>query len=107
MGVVFSIFASYFFAMTVVPLYCAKYHSPASPGRNPKESKPGIFARFEKSFNDKYERMLNWYEGLAKRAMQKPGLTAAAILGGVVLVLAMTSPFLGRAYFPVPTQANS
>ena len=44
--------------------------------------------------------MLNWYERLAKRAMQRPGLTAAAICGGVVLVLAVTFPFLGRAYFP-------
>jgi multidrug efflux pump subunit AcrB len=44
--------------------------------------------------------MLNWYESLAKRAMQKPGLTAALILGGVVLVLVVTFPFLGRAYFP-------
>jgi multidrug efflux pump subunit AcrB len=32
--------------------------------------------------------------------MGRPGLTAAAILVGVVLVLAVTSPFLGRAYFP-------
>ena len=44
--------------------------------------------------------MLNWYERLAKRAMERPGLTAVAILAGVVLVLAVASPFLGRAYFP-------
>src|ERR1019366_538068 len=100
MGVVLSIFASYFFAMTVVPLYCAKFIHLHHAGEIPKESKTGIFARFERSFNDKYERMLNWYESLAKRAMQRPGLTAAAILGGVALVLAVTSPFLGRAYFP-------
>ena len=100
MGVVLSIFASYFFAMTVVPLYCAKFIHLQHAGETSKKSKPGIFGRFERSFNDKYERMLNWYEGLAKRAMQRPGLTAAAILGGVALVLALTSPFLGRAYFP-------
>lgn len=100
MGVVFSIFASYFFAMTVVPLYCAKYIRLHHPVDDPKASKPALFARFEKSFNDRYERMLTWYERLAKRAMQKPGWTAAAILGGVVFVLAVTTPFLGRAYFP-------
>jgi multidrug efflux pump subunit AcrB len=100
MGVVLSIFASYFFAMTVVPLYCAKFIHLHHEDENPKDSKLGVFSRFERSFNDKYERMLNWYEGLAKRAMQKPGLTAATILGGVALVLALTSPFLGRAYFP-------
>ena len=100
MGVVLSIFASYFFAMTVVPLYCAKFIHVHHEGEISKESKLGLFARFERKFNEKYERMLNLYERLAKRAMQRPGLTAAAILGGVVLVLAVTSPFLGRAYFP-------
>jgi len=88
------------FAMTVVPLYCAKFIHVHHGGENQKQSKPGLFARFERLFNDKYERMLNWYESLAKRAMQKPGLTAALILGGVVLVLVVTFPFLGRAYFP-------
>jgi multidrug efflux pump subunit AcrB len=100
MGVVFSIFASYFFAMTVVPLYCAKFIHLHHEGEDLKKPKRGLFARFERNFNDKYDRMLNWYERLAKRAMGRPGLTAAAILAGVVLVLAVTSPFLGRAYFP-------
>ena len=100
MGVVFSIFASYFFAMTVVPLYCAKFIHLHHKGEDSNKPKPGIFARFERAFNDKYDRMLNWYERLAKRAMGRPGLTAAAILAGVMLVLAVTSPFVGRAYFP-------
>ena len=100
MGVVFSIFASYFFAMTVVPLYCAKFIHLHHEGEELKKPKRGIFARFESNFNDKYERMLNWYERVAKRAMGRPGLTAAAILAGVVLVLIVTVPFLGRAYFP-------
>jgi multidrug efflux pump subunit AcrB len=100
MGVVFSIFASYFFAMTVVPLYCAKFIHLHNEGEDLTKPKRGIFARFEKSFNDKYDRMLNRYERLAKRAMGRPGLTAGAILAGVVLVLAVTAPFLGRAYFP-------
>jgi multidrug efflux pump subunit AcrB len=100
MGVVFSIFASYFFAMTVVPLYCAKFIHLHHEGEELKKKRPGIFARFESSFNDKYEQMLNWYERLAKRAMGRPGWTAGAILAGVVLVLLITVPFLGRAYFP-------
>jgi multidrug efflux pump subunit AcrB len=100
MGVVLSIFASYFFAMTVVPLYCAKFIRLQQEGEKSKKTKTGVFSRFERKFNEKYEGMLNWYEDLAKRAMRRPGLTAAGILGGVVLVLAATSPFLGRAYFP-------
>ena len=100
LGVVLSIFASYFFAMTVVPLYCARFIRLKDEGEHFETSKLGIFTRFERRFNEKYERMLSWYEGLAKRAMRRPGLTAAAILGGVALVLAAAFPFLGRAYFP-------
>jgi multidrug efflux pump subunit AcrB len=100
LGVVLSIFASYFFAMTVVPLYCAKFIRLHHEPDGSREEKDGFFARFEKAFNERYERMLNWYERLAKRAMQRPGVTAAAICGGVILVLALTFPFLGRAYFP-------
>jgi multidrug efflux pump subunit AcrB len=98
LGVVLSIFASYFFAMTVVPLYCAKFIRVQH--KDQERNKSGLFARFEGTFNEKYEGMLNWYERLAKRAMQRPGLTAGAICGGVVFVLAIAFPFLGRAYFP-------
>jgi multidrug efflux pump subunit AcrB len=100
LGVVLSIFASYLFAMTVVPLYCAKFIRLKDEGEHSAESKVNIFTRFERKFNEKFQAMLNWYEALAMRAMRRPGFTAAAILGGVVLVLAVTTPFLGRAYFP-------
>jgi multidrug efflux pump subunit AcrB len=99
LGVVLSIFASYFFAMTVVPLYCANFihlHDEAEI----EGHRPGFFHRFERKFNENFQRMLGWYESLAMRAMRRPGFTAAAILGGVALVLLLLFPFLGRAYFP-------
>ena len=100
LGVVLSIFASYFFAMTVVPLYCANFIRLSHENAHGSHDKPGIFARLERKFNGTFQRMLNWYEGLATRAMRRPGFTAAAILGGVALALAALFPFLGRAYFP-------
>jgi multidrug efflux pump subunit AcrB len=100
LGVVLSIFASYFFAMTVVPLYCANFIHLTHEDSHGKNEKPGFFIRFERKFNEKFQRMLNWYEGLAIRAMRRPGYTAAAILGGVALTLLVLFPFLGRAYFP-------
>ncbi len=100
LGVVFSIFASYFFAMTVVPLYCANFIRLSDEDSHGKKEKPGLFIRFERRFNEKFQRMLTWYEGLAMRAMQRPAYTAAAILGGVALTLLVFFPFLGRAYFP-------
>jgi multidrug efflux pump subunit AcrB len=99
LGVVLSIFASYFFAMTAVPLFCAKFirlHGDVEG----EHSQQSFFTRFETKFNDKFQSMLNRYEGLAMRAMERPGFTATAILGGVVLLLVLTVPFIGRAYFP-------
>jgi multidrug efflux pump subunit AcrB len=100
LGVVLSIFASYFFAMTVVPLYCANFIHLSHEDSHGGNKKPGFFARFERKFNEKFQHMLNWYEGLAMRAMRRPGFTAAVILGGVALTLLVLFPFLGRAYFP-------
>lgn len=103
LGVALSIFASYFFAMTVVPLYCAKFIRPhAARGHDgePGAAKPGFFARFNRRFDEKFQAMLNWYERLAKRAMLRPGFTTLVICAGMVVVLVATFPFLGRAYFP-------
>ncbi|MFZ0746311.1 MAG: efflux RND transporter permease subunit, partial [Terracidiphilus sp.] len=100
LGVVLSIFASYFFAMTVVPLYCAKFIRMKDEDEHSEERKQGIFNRFERKFNEKFQAMLNWYEGLAKRAMRRPGFTTIAISIGMVVVLLVTVPFVGRAYFP-------
>ena len=100
LGVVLSIFASYFFAMTVVPLYCARFINLHDESTDRGDKKPGPFTRFERWFNEKFQAMLNWYESSAKRSMQRPGLTAALILGGVAVVLLAGFPFMGRAYFP-------
>jgi multidrug efflux pump subunit AcrB len=99
MGVVLSIFASYFFAMTVVPLYCAKFINVHDVEGKRKE-KRGLFSRFERGFNARFQAMLDWYERLAFRAMQRPVFTAGAILLGVAVLLLVEFPFLGRAYFP-------
>ena len=99
LGVVFSIFASYFFAMTVVPLFCAKFirlHGDVEG----EQSRQSVLTRFETKFNEKFQAMLNWYEGLAMRAMERPGLTCSVIFGGIMLLLLITVPFIGRAYFP-------
>ncbi len=100
LGVVFSIFASYFFAMTVVPLYCARFITLKHEGEHGEPEKLGFFARFDRKFNEKFQAMLNWYEALATRAMQKPGTTTVAISAGMIILLVVTFPFLGRAYFP-------
>ncbi|MGB6191479.1 MAG: efflux RND transporter permease subunit, partial [Terracidiphilus sp.] len=100
LGVVLSIFASYFFAMTVVPLYCSKFISLVDDAEEGHARHQGFFTRFERWFNAKFQALLSWYEKQAKRTLQRPGVTTAVILVGIVLIVAGLSPFLGRAYFP-------
>jgi len=100
LGVVLSIFASYFSAMTVVPLYCANFIRLRDEEQHPEGRRQRILARFDRQFNEYFQRLLTWYEGLANRAMKRPGFTAIVILGGVALTMLVLFPFLGRAYFP-------
>jgi multidrug efflux pump subunit AcrB len=114
-GVVFSIFASYIFSMTLVPLFCAQFIHPKpkeNGDRKPTEQsenspqeaggkrKPSIFERGLDLFNLGFAAMLQRYERSAYWMLRRPGLSAAAMLGGTVLVIALFVPFLGRAYFP-------
>ncbi len=102
LGVVFSIFASYFIAMTLVPLYCAKFVSPSHHFADEHVETPqkNILARFDRFFNSHFQAMLDWYERQARKAMKRPGVTTAVIFAGMIVLLAVTFPFLGRAYFP-------
>ncbi len=103
LGVVLSIFASYFFAMTVVPLFCAHFinlHEDELEGVPHPHGKRSWFKRLIARFNEQFQRFLNGYEALAFRVLQKPAFTAAVLLGGLALLLVGLFPFLGRAYFP-------
>ena len=103
LGVVFSICASYFFAMTVVPLFCANFihldHATGEQGEQ-GEKEPSLFHRFIARFNDYFQEFLNAYEKLAFRVLRRPAFTATVILGSLAALLFGLFPFLGRAYFP-------
>jgi multidrug efflux pump subunit AcrB len=104
LGVVLSMFASYAFAMTVVPLFCAMFIRPRSPSHHapdaPKPKRRIGFQPIVDRFNFHFIRMVNGYESLVRRSLSRPGITTAGILGGVAVLLLITFPFLGRAYFP-------
>jgi multidrug efflux pump subunit AcrB len=100
LGVVLSIFASYIFAMTVVPLFCATFVRIDHEAGATHGKRNSFFQRMVGRFNAGFQRMLGRYEALAKRVLVRPGFTAAVILGGVGLVILVLFPFLGRAYFP-------
>jgi multidrug efflux pump subunit AcrB len=98
LGVVLSIFASYVFAMTVVPLYCATFVK--AHHAEQEEKSQSWFQKIIDRFNIQFQRLLEWYEGLAKRCLLRPGFTAIVILVCVVVLTAVLFPFLGRSYFP-------
>jgi multidrug efflux pump subunit AcrB len=100
LGVVISIFASYFFAMTVVPLYCAKFIRLDAHGEKSHEKTKGPLQTAVHRFNEMFQRLLNFYEKHVTRAMERPGRTALILLGGIALLIAVLFPFVGRAYFP-------
>ena len=100
LGVVVSIFASYIFAMTVVPLYCAYFIRLDSHGEESHENPKGLLARVVHRFNAGFQKMLLFYERKVTQALLNPGRTALFILGGIALLIAGVFPFVGRAYFP-------
>ena len=100
LAVVFCIFASYAFSMTVIPLYCATYIKSAHGAALPPGRKPSLFRRFEAWFNTRFHRMLNLYEVYVKRALRRPVFTSVVLGAGMVVIVAVLFPFIGTSYFP-------
>jgi hydrophobic/amphiphilic exporter-1 (mainly G- bacteria), HAE1 family len=99
-GVVLSIFASYIFALTVAPLFCAQFIRLDPRGKEGQKNRQGPLAKVVWKFNELFQRLLAHYEKSVTLALVNPGRTAAYILGGIVLAVALIFPFVGRAYFP-------
>ena len=103
LGVVLSMFASYAFAMTVVPLFCSLFirsHGGHDAGAAEKPTRRFGFRPIVTKFNQYFQRMVDWYERLVRRSLQRPGVTIGGILAAVAVALVIFFPFMGRAYFP-------
>jgi multidrug efflux pump subunit AcrB len=112
LSVVFSLFASYIVAMTVVPLYCARFIKPHAADASEEQEideemhieylKPtnlNFFQRIVRRFNGRFQQMLEKYVFAVNRSILRPLATTLGILGMVLLSFALL-PFLGRSYFP-------
>jgi multidrug efflux pump subunit AcrB len=100
LGVVLSIFASYVFALTVVPLYCAQFIRMDAHGEAGRGNPAGTLSKVVHHFNAAFQKLVAYYEKYVTRALVTPGRTTLYILGGIVLSVALIYPFVGRAYFP-------
>jgi len=97
MGVVLALAASYLVAMTVVPLFCARFIKTAhGKGGHYAES---MFGRFVAGFNHKYDQLLMRYDLAVSYALDRPAATVVVIMASFVFSLALL-PLLGVAFFP-------
>jgi multidrug efflux pump subunit AcrB len=100
LSVILSLFASYFVAMTVVPLFCAKLiKGHGAHGESANDQPQSWGRRFNAWFNRKFTQMLDRYEGSLNKALLRPAATVLGITGMFVLSLSLY-PLVGQAYFP-------
>jgi multidrug efflux pump subunit AcrB len=95
LAVVLSLFASYIVAMTVVPLFCARFMKHA----HAQEAKPGFGQRFNNAFNRMFERFLGVFDALVSAVLRRPlfYLLASGFAFAASLLL---FPRLDLAFFP-------
>jgi multidrug efflux pump subunit AcrB len=115
LAVVLAMFASYIVAMTVVPLFCAKFirlqpdHAPATrdieeieedlPSAERKVRSAGAFRRIVTGFNRQFERLQHAYERAIASCLERPILVVCSFAGFVLLSF-LLFPLLGVAFFP-------
>jgi multidrug efflux pump subunit AcrB len=107
LGVVLALFASYFDAVTVVPLFCANYlksmheHAKSESLENKAEGseKKSWGARFHAGFNARFEVFLNFYEKWVRKALEFPVTVVSGFLIFFLLCF-LLYPFIGLSFFP-------
>ncbi|MGA8035448.1 MAG: efflux RND transporter permease subunit [Candidatus Acidiferrales bacterium] len=99
LAVVLALFASYFDAVTVVPLFCAYFLKAAHHGGEGAEAKKSWGARFHAGFNARFEKMLDIYQKYVSKTLDRP--REALMAFGVLFVLSFALvPLVGVSFFP-------
>src|SRR3984957_9757474 len=100
LAVVLALFASYFDAVTVVPLFCAYFlkavHGHAE-GAEPSKKSWGD--RFHHRFKARFEQIINFHERWVRRALDRPLLVVWGFVAFFLLCFLLT-PLIGVALFP-------
>ena len=94
-AVVLALVASYFVAMIVVPLFCAKFlRAPHDSG-----GKQSWGRRFNVWFNRRFESLLDAYSRTVNVTLRRPGAVVAG-LTALFFVSLLLYPMVGVAFFP-------
>jgi multidrug efflux pump subunit AcrB len=104
LAVVLALFASYFVAMTVIPLFCARFmktpdHAQQTEAHPERAARRSLMARFSAGFTLRFEQFLVWYERRVRVALVRPRLVIAGITC-LFLASLLLYPILGVAFFP-------
>jgi multidrug efflux pump subunit AcrB len=109
LAVALSLFASFAVAMTVVPLFCARFIKAPSHHGTPSTELPvtvehaprrrSFGERFNVWFNDRFEGFLKYYDKLVGVTLRRPVLTLLAFGASFGASLALF-PLLGVSFFP-------
>jgi multidrug efflux pump subunit AcrB len=97
LAVVLSLFASYVVAMTVVPLFCARFLKAHHPGA--EKRKRSVGESFNHAFNRGFHRFLSTYDKLVAHTLNAPLFVVLLVIGLFVGCVAMY-PLLGLSFFP-------
>ncbi|HEX4545357.1 MAG TPA: efflux RND transporter permease subunit, partial [Candidatus Acidoferrum sp.] len=98
-AVVLSLFASYFVAMTVVPLYCAKLIKKHEADEELHGEAGSALGRLVKEFNHYFYKTVLGYNRTLERSLRRPVATAVGLAGVSLLSLSLY-PALGVSFFP-------
>jgi HAE1 family hydrophobic/amphiphilic exporter-1 len=103
LSVVLALFASYFVAVTVVPLFCARFlkahQTNSAHDGTAGHVREGFTTRFNRGFAATFAVLLVWYERRVTGFLKSPRL----VIGGVTLLFLASLvlyPLLGVAFFP-------
>jgi len=109
LAVALSLFASFAVAMTVVPLFCARFLKASSHHHTPSEEVPVMVVQkkrrrsfgqwFNIWFNDQFETFLRLYDRLVAATLRRPVLTLGGFAAIFILSLGLF-PLLGLSFFP-------
>jgi hydrophobic/amphiphilic exporter-1 (mainly G- bacteria), HAE1 family len=99
LGVVLALAASYLVAMSVVPLFCSLFIKSEHGSEAEGEREGGLLEHLLGPFNRGYDYVLAKYDEFLDKALGRPKMTVAVIMGVFVLSLAL-APLLGVAFFP-------
>jgi len=99
LAVVLSLFASYFVAMTVVPLFCAKLIKQRQADEELGDTFTWRWDGIDQMFNFYFKKVLEEYDRTLAAALRRPAATTVALAGISLLSLGLY-PFLGVSFFP-------